>query len=318
VNYHLYFHNDFDGVASGAVMLNFLNSRGDDIVSFTPVDYFPLLKKSWAGFKFKEPFIIVDFLYHPKASWWFDHHRTSFINNRWRKEFRSDENHAFDPTAKSTCSLMAEHLRTEFGYSPPKFIVDLAKWADIIDSASYKSAKEAIWGKQPAIKLAPVLDLDVVDCKSKTSAKYFETIIKSLASESVSRTIQTPIIRREIKKIEKNNQEARRIFKRISFVSGKVVFIDGTRTKKQISHYMGYYFYPEIDYSAILETRGAYYHLSVGRNPWKERPPTVDIGRLLSRYGGGGHKTVGGVERKLKSEILKVAGEVIEYLNENG
>jgi len=316
VNYHLYFHNDFDGVASGAVMLNFLNSRGDDIISFTPVDYFPLLKKSWAEFKFKEPFIIVDFLYHPKASWWFDHHRTSFINTRWYKEFKSDKSHAFGPADKSTCGLLTRHLKKWFDYSPPKFIVDLTKWADIIDSASYKSAKEAIFGRQPAIKLA--LALGLADYNHKASVKYFEKVIKSLASESISRTIQAPIIRKEIKKIEKNNQEVRRIFKRISFVSGKVVFIDGTRTKKQTSYYMGYYFYPEIDYSTTLETRGAYYHLNVGKNPWKEKPLMVDIGRLLSRYGGGGHKTVGGVERKLKSEILKVAGEVIEYLNKNG
>jgi hypothetical protein len=316
VNYHLYFHNDFDGVASGAVMLNFLNSRGDDIISFTPVDYSPLLKKSWARFKFKEPFIIVDFLYHPKASWWFDHHRTSFINTRWYKEFKSDKNHVFDSTAKSTCSLIAEHLIEKFGYSPPKFIVNLTKWADIIDSASYKSAKEAIFGKQPAIKLA--LALGLADYNRKASVKYFEKVIKSLGGGPISRTVQIPIIRKEIKKIEKNNQEVRRIFKRMSFVSGKVVFVDGTRTKKQISHYMGYYFYSGIDYSATLESRGAYYHLNVGKNPWKGRPLTVDIGRLLSRYGGGGHKTVGGVERKSKSEILKVAGEIIEYLNKNG
>jgi oligoribonuclease NrnB/cAMP/cGMP phosphodiesterase (DHH superfamily) len=316
VNYHLYFHNDFDGVASGAVMLNFLNSRGDDIVSFTPVDYSPLLKKNWARFKFKEPFIIVDFLYHPKASWWFDHHRTSFINNRWYKEFKSDKNRAFDQTAKSACSLMAEHLMKKFDYSPPKFFVDLVKWADIIDSASYKSAKEAIFGRQPAIKLVPVLEL--IDGKGKASAKYFEKVIKFLANEPLSRTIQTPIIRREIKKVEKSNREIKRIFKNISFVSGKVVFIDGTRTKNQFSRYIGYYFYPEINYSITLEFRRYCYHLSVGKNPWKREPAGINIGELLSKYGGGGHKTVGGVERKSKPEILRIAGEVIEYLNNNG
>jgi hypothetical protein len=316
MDYHLYFHNDFDGVASGAVMLNFLKSCEDNIVSFTPIDYSPSLKKDWASFKFKRPFIIVDFLYHPKASWWFDHHRTSFVINRWRKKFRNDKSHAFGPADKSTCGLLARHLEKWFNYDPPKFIVDLIKWATIIDSASYKSAKEAVWGKRPAIKLAPALDL--INHVSKTSAKYFETIIKSLAGEPVAKTIQIPIVRKEIKRIEKNNREVKKIFKSISAVNDKVLFIDGTKTKNQPSGYFGYYFYPKIDYSITLGLCGAYYHLSVGKNPWRKTPAEVDIGKMLSKYGGGGHKNIGGVERKSKSEILKIAGEVIEYLNENG
>jgi nanoRNase/pAp phosphatase (c-di-AMP/oligoRNAs hydrolase) len=44
----------------------------------------------------------------------------------------------------------------------------------------------------------------------------------------------------------------------------------------------------------------------------------VNIGKLMSKYGGGGHRTVGGIEKKTKPEILKVAEEIIEYLNRHG
>ena len=322
MNYHLYFHNDFDGIASGAVMLDFLKSRGDNIISFTPITYSPSLKKKWANFKFKKPFIILDFLYHPKASWWFDHHSTSFLTNEWRNGFKNDKNRAFDSAKKSACDLMTGHLKKEFNYKPSKFIANLVKWATIIDSALYKSAKEAIESKQPAIKLAKATN--PINFENSTEAKYFETIIKSLAGGPITKTIQIPIVKKEIKRIEEDDKEAKKVFKKISNITGRVLFIDGTKTKAQLSNYLGYYFYPQIDYAIALEFYGGYYHLNVGKNLWKKtpvrvgRPTGVHIGEMLKKYGGGGHKTVGGMERKSKSEILKIVGEIIEYLNKHG
>ncbi len=315
MDYHLYFHNDFDGIASGAVMLDFLRSRGDNIISFTPITYSPTLKKKWAHFKFKRPFIILDFLYHPKASWWFDHHPTSFLTDEWRDGFKNDKNRAFDSAKKSACDLMSGHLKKEFNYKPPKFIADLAKWATIIDSASYKSAKEAIESKQPAIKLAKATNPDL---KGKALAKYFETMMKSLASEPISKTILMPAAKREIRRIEKNDRKVERTLEKISVVAGKTVFMNGTKAGVELSNYSGYYFYPKVDYALNLEFYGSYYHLLVGKNPWKKVPARVHIGEMLKKYGGGGHKTVGGVERKTKSEILKIAGKIIEYLNKHG
>jgi len=294
-------------------MLDFLKGRGDNIISFTPINYSPALKKKWASFKFKEPFIILDFLYHPRASWWFDHHQTSFITDKWREEFKGDKNHAFDSTKRSACDLMAGHFKKEFNYKPRKFIADLIKWATIIDSASYKSAKEALEGDQPAIKLNKAMG--PANFSRNAEAKYFETLIKSLADEPIAKTIQIPTVKKEIKRIEKDEKEVKKIFKKISTVTGRAVFVDGTKTKAQLSNYFGCYFYPKIDYTVTLEFYGRYYHLSVGKNPWKKTPIRVHIGEMLKKYGGGGHKTVGGMERKTKSEILKIAGEVIEYLN---
>ncbi len=296
-------------------MLNFLNGRGDNIVSFTPINYSPSLKKNWANFKFKQPFIIVDFLYHPKASWWFDHHQTSFIADKWRKGFKSDQNHAFGSTKKSACDLISGHFKKEFNYKPPKFIADLVKWATIIDSASYKSAKEALESKQPAIKLAKATN--PINFENNAGAKYFETMIKSLASEPIVKTIQIPIFRKEIKRIDKMNQGIKKVFKNISTTTDKILFIDGTKTKAQLSNYRGYYFYPKINYAITLEFYGSYYHLSVGKNLWKKMPTRVHIGKMLNKYGGGGHKTVGGVDKRTKSEILKIAEKIIEYLNKH-
>jgi len=316
VNYHLYFHNDFDGVASGAVVLNFLRSRGDNIISFTPMDYSPALKKRWANFKFKKPFIIVDFLYHPKASWWFDHHPTSFVHAAWRKKFRNDKNHVFGLARRSSCcDLMARCLKKEFSYKPPKFIVELVKWATFVDGAWYKSAREAIESKQPAIRLARATDPNL---RGRALVKYFEAMVKSLASEPIARTIQIPAVKKEIRRVEGSDAKVKKVLGRISTVTGRTVFLDGTRANVELSNYSGYYFHPKIDYTLSLEFHGSYYHLTVGKNPWKKTPAKVHIGKMLDKYGGGGHKTVGGVERKSKREILRIVREVVEYLGRYG
>src|ERR1700685_3337099 len=113
MKYDIYFHNDFDGRASAAVVLAFLRSRGDDIEHFTPVNYY--LLSQWMDEKFFEkhklfsgkrnPAIIVDFLYHPKAAMWFEHHATTFKRPEWEKKFKPDTFHRLEPQYPSCCHL---------------------------------------------------------------------------------------------------------------------------------------------------------------------------------------------------------------------
>ncbi len=311
MDYHLYFHNDFDGIASGAVMLDFLKGRGDKIISFNPINYFAELQKKWPKFKFKKPFILVDFRYHPKADFWFDHHLSTFISEKWKSDFATDKAHYFGPKFKSCCGLIIFHLGKQFGYRPPHCIKELVGWADMVDSASYKSAKQAVELKEPGLRLALFLADD-------SYPLHQEEIIKRLISESISKIVKLPFIAKELKKLDYETKRAKKIFKDISALKDKIVFVDTTKTKTFISRYMGYFLYPKIKYFVIVMRSDGGYHISAGKNPWKKMPNKIAIGEMLGKYGGGGHKGVGGVERRTKPEILKVAEEIIEYLNKHG
>lgn len=311
MDYHLYFHNDFDGIASGAVMLDFLKGRGDKIISFKPVNYFAELRKKWPGFKFREPFMLVDFMYHPKAAFWFDHHSSTFINKSWQEDFVNDKAHYFAPRFKSCCSAIISHLGKQFGYRPTRLIKELVKWADVVDSASYKSARQAVELKEPGLRLALFLE----GC---SDASYRKEIIKRLISEPISKIVKSPFIARELKKLDNEAGKAREFFKNVSVLKGNIMLVDTTKTKFFISRYMEYFLHPQIGYSVRVERAGGDYHLSVGKNPWRKNRNALNVGKLLSKYGGGGHEGVGGVDRKSKSEILKITGEIIEYLNKYG
>ena len=315
--YHIYFHDDFDGMASGAVMLDFLNRRGDGIISFNPINYTPSLKNNWANFKFKEPFILVDFLYHPRAVWWFDHHETSFLNPSWRKKYKNDKTHSFDQSFKSCCGVTFAWLKKEHGYKPPEHIKYLAKWADIIDSSGYKSAKQPVERKEPALKFISFLDsLDrQIDKAHKASATF---IIKQLAAKPIADFIKLARVAKSIKGEDVKINKSLGRFKNFAESRGEVIFIDVTEANLAVAHhYFAYHLYPKTIFSILLSFYGSNYHLSVGRNPWRRNDynGSINIGDLMSKYGGGGHKNIGGLERKSKKETMTITEEIIKYLN---
>lgn len=292
-------------------MLDFLKGRGDKIISFNPINYFAELQKKWPKFKFKKPFILVDFRYHPGADFWFDHHLSAFIGEKWQRDFANDKTHYFGPKFKSCCSLIIYHLGKQFGYQPTGRIRELVKWADMVDSASYKSAKQAIESREPGLRLALFLADD-------SYPLHQEEIIKRLVSEPISKIVKLPFIVKELKKLDHETRIAKKIFKEISVPKGKIMLVDTTKTKIFVSQYMGYFLYPQINYFITVMRSDDGYHINVGKNPWKKMKNNIPIGEMLGKYGGGGHKGVGGVNRRTKSEILKLAGEIIEYLNKHG
>lgn len=292
-------------------MLDFLKSRGDKIISFHPINYFAGLQKKWPRFKFKEPFILVDFRYHPKANFWFDHHFSTFISKNWQSNFANDKTHYFAPKFKSCCGAIIFHLGKHFGYQPPRHIKELLKWADIVDSASYKSARQAIELKESGLRLAMFLG-------SYSYQLHQKEIIERLASEPISKIIKLPLITEKLKKLDHEAEKAKKIFRNISTLKGKSMLIDTTKTKTFVSPYLGYLLCPQIGYCVRVERINGDYHINAGKNPWQRNKKIINIGKLMSKYGGGGHKTVGGVDKRTKSEILKIAAEIIEYLNKHG
>ncbi len=317
MKYHVYFHDDFDGMVSGLVMFDFMKSRGDGIASFNPINFTPNLKNNWAKFKFKEPFILLDFMYHPKAAWWFDHHETSFINQDWKEKYTDDETHAFDISYKSACSLVLAYLKKKYKYQASKNIQNLVRWGDLIDSAGYKNARQIVDRNGSGLKLMSFLDsLDRQN--KKAHQKRIGNIIKQLSAKSINEIIKQPAIAKTIKEQLAKIKESKEAFKDSAVLSGGIVFIDNTIHDIHGSHFLAYYFYPKSFYSVSLSKYGGYYHISVGGNPWNRiKGSRVHIGDLMSKYGGGGHKNVGGLEKKSKEEILKIVAEIIKYLNDS-
>src|SRR5690348_4888820 len=82
----LYFHSHcFDGLVSATLAWVLLESEGWDFQEFIPVNYD--IRATWLSGSLKKPAAVVDFLYHPEAAFWADHHVTTFLNEPVQADF---------------------------------------------------------------------------------------------------------------------------------------------------------------------------------------------------------------------------------------
>ncbi len=328
MTYDIYFHNDFDGRASAAVMLDFLRSRGDTIAHFTPVNY--ELRSEWQRIDFFErhklltgkryPAIVVDFLHHPKAVFWFDHHPTTFnafpraARAFSRKKFRvaggvnmSGFQH-WDPAYPSCCGQVLRELRRHFGYQPPRHIKELAKWLDVIDHAKYKSPQQPIEMKEPALKLDWYIEATE---GNKAEAKR---LIRLLAEKPMVKIAALPRVTRVLRKVRKQIKTSLAYYKSLP-VQGRIMVVDRTSGKYLRLRFAPYHLYPKLPYAMSFVGHGKSFALGWGSNPWHRPKDGIDIGQFLRRYGGGGHAVAGGAEFKTRRAVQAAVEEIVEYVN---
>jgi len=305
--FHLYFNDDFDGVSSAALFFYFVNKKwpGKYKFKYNLAVFKPGCQGEWTGKKLPEPSAVFDFRYHPGASWWFDHHESSFIYKSQKKNFRNTNQKGWDPKRKSCCGLVLDHLSGYFNFEFPDYLKELAKEADIIDSAGYKSAKEALAPKDPAIILSNVLPLGF----SIEDAKVW---IESLASGPMSEVMKLDLTKKRMLKAERVINKAIEEAKNSSKIIGDTVFLPGG---KIFSKFAVYLVYPKAYYAVIVSDMGEYYHIGAGKNPWLKVQDQKDISEIMKKFGGGGHINVGATEVKTKREALQIAEKVVEMLN---
>jgi oligoribonuclease NrnB/cAMP/cGMP phosphodiesterase (DHH superfamily) len=322
MKYDIYFHNDFDGRASAAVMLAFLRSCGDQIAHFTPVNYD--LTQQWLDPNFfkkhklfkgpRNPAIIVDFIYHPAAAFWFDHHPTTFKRDDWRKKFKPDKFHQLQPHYLSNCHLTYTALKQDFGWKPEKHFVELVKWLDVIDGARYRSSKQTLELKEPALEVDAFID------ETDHNKKETVAIIKLLSEKPLSTIAKMPKVQKAARTMRKSNIKGLSFYRKNMKVFDDVTLIDLSSTDIKSLRYAPYYLRPKILYGMRITRRDGLYHIGIGANPWikgaaLKKHRDVHIGELLKKYGGGGHKGAGAGEFKTMGDVQRAVAEMIPALN---
>jgi oligoribonuclease NrnB/cAMP/cGMP phosphodiesterase (DHH superfamily) len=319
--YDIYFHNDFDGRASAAVMLAFLRSRGDDIGHYVPIRYDVIpqwLDENYLQkhklFKGKHNLaIIVDFPFHPGTKFWFDHHVRPFRKDGWEKKFKPDRFRRYDDSYASATHLVYDSLKRDFGWKPPAHLKELVKWLDVIDGANYKSAKQTIEMKEPAIQLNNFIE------ENSDNLAITMRIIKLLSQKSITAIARDPGVKKNVEKLHQSTKTALDFYKKNMKIVGGVMIVDLSGFPfAELGHYAPYYLHPEKIYAIRYHPfpgRPSLFHINVSANPWRRAENRKHIGEMLKRYGGGGHKSVGGVEMEGKAATLRGVGKFAALLN---
>jgi nanoRNase/pAp phosphatase (c-di-AMP/oligoRNAs hydrolase) len=310
----IYFHNNcFDGLASAAVFSNFYLTLHKNC----ELAYEGLAHR--AGQLFLDVQFdgnenaIVDFKYSndSRLTWWFDHHQSAFLNREDEAHFRADRSGRkfHDPTYRSCTKFISEMLQKHFDFDSSR-LVDLIKWADIIDGAQFESAQSAVELRESAMKLMMVIEgvrdsNKIIDLIGEFQRRTLDEIVEIEWVQEAFR----PLYERHLQSID--------IIHRHANCSDKTIFFDiSNHDLEGYNKFIPYYFFPEAVYCVGLSLSSSRAKVSVGSNPWRPFQRTQNIAVICERHGGGGHPVVGAISFAPEElqKARRVALEIVEEL----
>ena len=289
-NATLYFHYPcFDGIVSAALAWEFLEHRkGWSMGELCPVNY--TVRNGWLASELKHPVAIVDFLYHPSADFWADHHATSMLTKEAEADYqrrRAEFPLYLDEQAGSCASLLFRHLGDAL--AGKLHFPEMVEWAEKIDSARYSSVQEAILGNATALRINRSILLE-------PGADYARFLCKELRARPLDNVAALNEVKIRQDEVERRVRAGlKRVEKHITMEPGAVATFEAEQAKDEvIDRYSAYYFVPDARYSVGIIHSEDGTAITAMRNPWREFP-SVELGKIFAMFGGGGHQRVGAI-----------------------
>jgi hypothetical protein len=246
---------------------------------------------------------ILDFRFSPfpQLTWYFDHHVSAFVTPEDRAayermaaegEARGQRRMFHDGAYTSATKLIADIGRTRFGLDPEP-TRELVRWADLIDSAAFPSAKMAVERKEPELHLMTVVEHFGDDAfLAKMVPRLLEQPLAEVARSKDIADAYEPLGRSHDQFIHLVEAHARTV----GPTRGGVVLVDLSGELIEVAgKFVTYALYPESAYSVLLSRSRSKCKISIGYNPWSPVPRRHNIAAICERYGGGGHPVVGAV-----------------------
>jgi hypothetical protein len=320
----IFYHDKcFDGACSASLFMRFHRERVKTADRFL---YHGLVHRAGALFE-ESAFVdgenaIVDFKYSasPKLTWWFDHHQSAFLTPEDQKHFEAGQADGsqrmrkfFNPNYISCTSLIADITQVNFGFDTAP-VLDLIKWADIVDGARYQSARAAVEMAEPAMKLTMVIE-------SSSDNNLVPRLIPLLTEMSLQQVLDQPFVQVLVDPLMEKHLAALELIRSRATVDKGVITFDITdQPTEGYNKFIPYYLHPDATYNVGLSKSSFRTKVSVGTNPWTPKSPEhlVNIAAICERYGGGGHARVGAISfpPDREDEARKAVGEIVAELRQ--
>ena len=311
----VFYHDKcFDGAASAGLFSRFYRERIREDVEFV---FHGLVHR--AGALFDEGTFtgdenaIVDFKYSssPRITWWFDHHQSAFLtpDDAAHYERQQSNKKFFDPDYKSCSKFIADIARQRFGFDP-RPVADLIDWADVIDGAQFKDASIAVEMKEPAMRLAMIIE-------STQDPTFTPRLIPVMVTKSLAEVLREPFVAELLPPLLERHTKSIQIMRERTECKDGTVFFDVTdQALEGYNKFIPYYLHPECVYSVGLSKSSFRTKVSVGSNPWARAENMVNLAHICERYGGGGHARVGAIsfEPGQTEQAREAAREIVEEL----
>jgi hypothetical protein len=302
----IHYHRDFDGMVSAAVLAWVLEQSEHERPVWSSINYDQ--RTDWPAFEQGKRFAIVDFHFHPRAEYWFDHHPTTFLTEELRALYQPSERWRWDETSPSCPPIILRHAREHWDVEPEERFREMAHWSNVIDAARFTSVEQALFGEDPALRLMRALTV-------APNPEWIDTLVESMLTLDLGQVAARPDVEKAYQRASKNRDRALEQFPpTVQWKKDGVLLYDASSDRIRRERFAAFYHHPDIHYSVgVIPTRSGY-HVSAGENPWNQPGPAAHIGTIMEKYGGGGHKSVGGANPPSLQDARRVAAEVADAL----
>lgn len=293
---------DFDGLVCGAL-----------ITRFEKIDSYLFVEPKFMQdglVEVRKGDIIANLPYHPNCTLWFDHHITNTAPQFDRSIIPGRGGFRLAPSAaRVVCeyytelgnrqqatgindrersrSLRAAEILAFLGSERMKYLLHEA---DRIDAG--KLEREDVLHPQGYVLISMT-----TDGKRAEDEPYWLRVIALLREASLPEMLADPEVKRRCQQILDEQEKLRAILLERTKMEGNVIFVDlrGIKEIPDGNRFLLFTLFPEGNISVRVaddSQRENTTAISVGYNIFNTTS-NVNVGELMHRYGGGGHKVVG-------------------------
>ncbi len=290
---------DFDGIACAVVI-----SDAEEITE--PTRWLEPGEIQNGSVDIKENDIMANLPFDDRCRLWFDHH----VSNPPGKDFSG----AFK-IAPSAAGVVYEYYKDKNRLSGN--FDELVYHTDIIDSARFTKDQVVHPEQYPYIILSMTVKNNHV-----SDADYWERLVSLLSRKDIDTVLADDDVSRRIAQATEENALYEDLLKKYTKIERNVSITDFRSVETPLIYsgnkFLSYYLFPEIIASIKInynQRDTSKVMVGIGKSIFNDKL-RVNIGRLLLKFGGGGHAGAGGCTLDADTADDKIA-RIIKTIQEN-
>jgi hypothetical protein len=294
---------DFDGLICGALL-----------TKFEPIDSYLFVEPKFMQdglVEIRSGDIIANLPYHPNCTLWFDHHITNTTPDFHKPIMLGKGGFRLAPSAARVVyeyytELGMRHDRTDIGGeaqdATPQMTAEMVRFLNTerIKYLLHETDRIDAGKLEPEDVLNPqgyVLISMTTDGRNAGDEPYWLRIIELVRDASLEEVLRDPEVSRRCRKIRDEQEKLRKILLARTTLKGNVIYVDvrGIEEIPDGNRFLIFTLFPQGNIQVKVaddKQRENTTSISVGYNIFNTTS-NVNVGELLSHYGGGGHKVVG-------------------------
>ena len=252
----------------------------------------------------------------PGCGLWFDHHSSEFERNELKGKYKGESR-----IAPSCARIIYDYYGGEERF--PQF-TDMMIAVDKVDSGNL--TREEVLNPSGWILIGFLMDprTGLGRWRQFTISNYqlMEMLIDACRTMTIDEILALPDVKERIEVYEEQTLKFKEMIIKYTSTNGNVIITDlrGVDPIYTGNRFMIYSLYPDQNISAwIVSGRGGHGCSAAVGYSILNRTCTLDVGALMLKYNGGGHKAVGTCQfsdENMESELPKMLNELCSLAND--